>query len=33
VTYYIGSEQKTIWVNQDEFETEESKTMKIGFKK
>ncbi len=33
ITYFIGGEQKTIWVNQNEFEIEDSETLKIGFKK
>ena len=33
ITYFINGEQKTIWVNQNEFEIEDSETLKIGFKK
>jgi hypothetical protein len=33
VTYYCGADQKTIWVNQNEFDVDEPDTQKIGFKK
>jgi hypothetical protein len=33
ITYYSGDDQKTIWVNESEFEITEPETQKIGFKK
>jgi hypothetical protein len=33
ITYYSGDDQKTIWVNEKEFEITEPETQKIGFKK
>lgn len=33
VTYYIAGEQKTVWVNEKEFEVELPEMQKIGFKK
>lgn len=33
ITYFIGGEQKAIWVNENEFDIENPKIQKIGFKK
>jgi len=33
VTYYVGAEQETIWVNENEFDTTTPELIKIGFKK
>jgi hypothetical protein len=33
ITYYIGGENKTVWVNENEFEIESPEMTKIGFKK
>jgi hypothetical protein len=33
ITYWDGADQKTIWVNENEFEVSAPELTKIGFKK
>jgi hypothetical protein len=33
VTYYVGGEQRTIWINENEFDIENPEALKIGYKK
>jgi hypothetical protein len=33
VTYYCGTDQKVVWLHENEFETEDQEKQQIGFKK